>query len=130
MADRIKKTLLLIAVVSGAALSLWSSRALRVQAQLPDDSSLAKWRPTHELPGIGYVGSRVCAQCHILKARTQLATPMAHALETVAEGEILRTHPRLTFRNGPYTYQIVREGEQSIYTVSDGTKKISEPIRF
>jgi hypothetical protein len=53
---------------------------------------------------------------------------MVRAMETVADCEILRAHPRLTVRNNGYTYQIFREGGRSIYRVTDGTHAISEPI--
>jgi hypothetical protein len=55
---------------------------------------------------------------------------MGHALEPVATCTILRAHPRLTFRQGPYSYEIVRQGEASIYTVTDGRETISEPVIY
>jgi len=36
----------------------------------------------------------------------------------------------MTFREGPYSYQIVRQDTRSIYTVSDGVNTISEPILY
>ncbi len=53
---------------------------------------------------------------------------MAHALEPAADGDILRAHPRLSFRSGRYSYQIVRERGLSVYSVSDGVREIREPI--
>lgn len=53
---------------------------------------------------------------------------MGHALETVKDSPILATHPVLTTVQAGYTYQIVRKGDQSIYSVSDGTKTVSMPI--
>ena len=55
---------------------------------------------------------------------------MAHALEPIADCEILKRTPRLTFRDGSYSYQITRQGSRSIYTVSDGENKISEPLLY
>jgi hypothetical protein len=55
---------------------------------------------------------------------------MGHALETVAEARILRTHPKLTFKLGPFSYQITREGDQSFYAVTDGVNTINEPILY
>jgi hypothetical protein len=55
---------------------------------------------------------------------------MAHALETPSRCEVLINHPRLTFRNGSYSYQITSQGGQSIYTVTDGVNKISEPLLY
>ena len=36
----------------------------------------------------------------------------------------------LTFRSGPYVHEIVRRGDQSLYTVTDGVNTISEPILY
>ena len=53
---------------------------------------------------------------------------MAHALELPSECAILKTHPVLTFQKGPYSYRIERKGDDSIYTVSDGSQTITVPI--
>ena len=76
------------------------------------------------------MGSAACAQCHAPLTNTRLANPMGRALAPVESCEVLKTHPRLSFRNGPFNYQIVREGNRSIYTISDGSKSISEPILY
>ena len=55
---------------------------------------------------------------------------MGRALEPVATSEILRAHPRLAFRSGPYAHEIVRRGDQSLYSVTDGVNTISEPILY
>jgi hypothetical protein len=80
-------------------------------------------------PGARYAGSASCAKCHV-EAQAQPATPMGHAMETVADCAILRQHPRLTFRTGSYRYEIVRKGEASLYTVSDGQRSISLPVLY
>jgi hypothetical protein len=55
---------------------------------------------------------------------------MGRALEPVESCGVLKTHPRLTFRNGAYDYQITREGNRSIYTITNGRDSISEPVLF
>jgi hypothetical protein len=55
---------------------------------------------------------------------------MSRALEPVERCDVLQSHPRLEFRNGSYAYQIVREGNRSIYTIADGKDSISEPVLF
>lgn len=55
---------------------------------------------------------------------------MGRALSPVDECQILRSHPRLTFREGPYSYQIFRKGDQSFYTVTDGVQTVTEPIQW
>ena len=70
-----------------------------------------------------------CAAYHE-QAKTQPATSMAHALETVEECETLSAHPLLTFNKGKYSYRIERRGNQSIYFVSDGVQTLAMPIRW
>jgi cytochrome c554/c'-like protein len=53
---------------------------------------------------------------------------MGHALELVADCTILREHPNLSFQHGAYKYTIVREGNRSIYSVTDGTATITAPV--
>jgi hypothetical protein len=55
---------------------------------------------------------------------------MSRALAPVDSCDVLKTHPRLNFRNGPYNYQILRDGNRSIYTITDGVSSISEPILY
>ena len=71
---------------------------------------------------------RECATCHPAQAKPHPATSMAHAMELPAECEILKSHPVLTYRVGPYSYRIERQGEASVYSVSDGAQTISFPI--
>lgn len=70
-----------------------------------------------------------CAQCHT-EALSQPATNMAHALETVEKSKVLIDHPLLTATYGRYSYRIERKGNQSLYSVTDGTTTITTPIRW
>lgn len=128
MVDRIERTLALITSVLCAAI-FWSAPSLRGQDQMPESSALSKWRP-HGYSDISYVGSGACARCHTAESPTQAATPMAKALAPAADCQILSSYPRLTFRNGSYSYQIVRQANRSIYTVADGVNAISEPLLY
>ena len=71
----------------------------------------------------------VCATCHV-EARSQITSSMGNALETPAECKILASRPLLTTTVGKYSYRIERQGSQSIYTVSEGAKSLSLPIRW
>jgi hypothetical protein len=102
------------------------SSAAQACSQAPEPFPL----PTQARPGAVYVGEAACAMCHVSEAGTQPSTPMGHALELPAYGAILREHSRLTFRQGPYSYEIVTKGGTSIYTVTDGRDAISEPILY
>ncbi len=55
---------------------------------------------------------------------------MARALESVEQSGILGSHPLLTASYGKYSYRIERAGNQSTYSVTDGTSTISMPIRW
>jgi hypothetical protein len=70
-----------------------------------------------------------CAKCHV-EALTQPSTYMAHALETVEQAKVLIDHPVLTTTVGKYSYRIERKGNESEYTVTDGTKSVTLPIRW
>ena len=76
------------------------------------------------------MGSGACTQCHAGLASKRQANSMSRALEPVESCGILKTHPRLSFRNGDYGYQIARAGDRSIYTITNGSESISEPILF
>jgi len=71
-----------------------------------------------------------CAQCHPAQAIPQPSTSMARALETVAACDILHANPALSFRAGAYSYSIAREGERSIYSVTDGKETLSVPLAW
>ena len=73
---------------------------------------------------------RVCAGCHREEARTQPHTAMGHALEPVAQCTILKNNPKLVFRQAPYSYEIVRDGDASVYTVTDGARSIRVPLAW
>ena len=77
----------------------------------------------------GQESSTPCAKCHA-EGRTQPATHMAHALETVEQARILIDHPLLTATYDKYSYRIERKGDQSLYSVTDGTATITMPIRW
>jgi hypothetical protein len=82
------------------------------------------------MSGEEFVGSEVCARCHVEKNHSQSATAMAHALCDPKNSQVLRSHPRMTFRSATYTYEIVSNGQQSSYRVSQGKETISEPIAY
>ena len=82
------------------------------------------------MPGEKFVGSQTCARCHAEKTRSQTETPMANALKAPLESGILRAHPRMTFESAGYSFEILSDGKQSVYRVTDGKETFSEPILF
>ena len=69
-----------------------------------------------------------CAACHRRQAQFQHATGMANALQSADSAPILAAHPKLNFRQGPYSYTIERQGDQSIYRVTSGSEEFSSSI--
>jgi hypothetical protein len=55
---------------------------------------------------------------------------MSRALQPVESCEILRGNIHFTFRQGPYSYSIAREGGQVIYKVGRGDEAIAVPLEF
>lgn len=119
-----KTTLVLLAIAATVFTPLLS----RSQgAAHSENAPFRRWRPNAPSGGVKYVGAAKCLTCHTDMAGAQ-HNVMAQALEKVEESRILQAHPRLRFQNGPYTYQITRQGAQSLYAVTDGKETISEPI--
>jgi hypothetical protein len=74
-------------------------------------------------------GAQACASCHS-QAQTQPHTSMGQALELVEDCKVLIDHPVLTVTAGKYSYRIERKGNESEYSVTDGVKTITAPIRW
>src|SRR5262245_45946720 len=111
---------LLIAVLACVGGTL--SRVKQASAQ--SENPFIDWRPNADTQGIGYVGNKACIGCHAAKAN-QLSAPMGQAMEVGPDCRIVNSRGPLTFRNGPFTYQILRQGNSILYTVSDGVSSIS-----
>jgi hypothetical protein len=110
---------------------VWASAV--VLAQTPpqgQSSTFSDFRPRREIPGEAFVGNEVCGGCHIERNRSQIHTAMASALKSAEASPVLTLHSQMNFRAGPYSYEITRDGKQSIYRVSDGNQTVSEPIAY
>ncbi len=78
----------------------------------------SRWWPTKgDRPREEYVGAIECAKCHASKAANYKASAMAQAS--------LRKHDHLAFQLGPYSYQLVTDGEGSTLKLSTGTASLS-----
>src|SRR5256885_15279177 len=71
-----------------------------------------------------------CARCHAAQVATQPGTPMARALALPGANPVLRANPKLTARKGGDDYAVDTVGDKSTYTVTDGTNKLTIPIRW
>ncbi|HMV84738.1 MAG TPA: multiheme c-type cytochrome [Blastocatellia bacterium] len=114
------KTIFLLGALLSGGIQLVQSQTAANQ--------IRQWTPNAPTTTSNYIGGQACAECHQSKSKAHSASAMAQALFAPADNQIFRAHPQLSFRNGPWTYQIKREGERSIYTVSDGKSSYSEPV--
>ena len=105
-----------------------SSESGQATAQERSSTSIP-WQPNQASHDAQYAGTDKCLTCHSGKA-TQPASHMAKALELADDCRVLRTQPLLTFRQGTYSYRIVREKDRSIYTVSDGSSSFTAAILY
>jgi hypothetical protein len=71
-----------------------------------------------------------CVSCHRARSESQPQTPMARALQLPGANPTLKDHPKLTTRKGDYSYTVETHGDDSTYSVSDGTRTISIPIHW
>jgi len=55
---------------------------------------------------------------------------MAHAALHPVDSEALRAHEQLTFSLPPFSYQILRQENGSLYSVTDGKQTISVPVSW
>ena len=71
-----------------------------------------------------------CGSCHREQATAQPHTDMAQALSSGAGSEILKSHAKLTFREGDYTYTIERDGQTSWYDIASTNGHVRLPIAW
>ncbi|HEX6719541.1 MAG TPA: multiheme c-type cytochrome [Pyrinomonadaceae bacterium] len=92
--------------------------------------SAERWKPRRLTAETEFVGDETCAECHKTNAASHAQSGMAHAMQTAGDSRVLMANPLMNFRVGPYSYQIKRDGVQSVYSVSDGKETIAAPILF
>ncbi|MGA9041926.1 MAG: multiheme c-type cytochrome [Terriglobales bacterium] len=75
-------------------------------------------------------GAAACAGCHRAQSASQPQTPMGRALTFPESNAMLKTHPKLTFRRGAYSYAVETRNGRSTYSVTDGKNTISLPVNW
>jgi hypothetical protein len=127
-----KKVQLSIVLLFLAIVVIWLPFAANSQDAKPlsPPSTAASWQPNQAAGDTKFLGTDACAECHRAKVASQKKTHMGRALATAAESDILRANPKLTYRQGPYAYEILREGDTSTYKVMDGTNTIAIPLLY
>jgi Cytochrome c554 and c-prime len=119
------------AIAAGILFFATPGAYLLVRAQLSTDDHLAEpgWWPRRTPASVNeFVGSAACAKCHVKKAASQEATPMAGTLIHAADADVLHTHTELRFQNGKYVYKINSTGGKPEFTVTDGNRTLSAPL--
>ena len=123
----------MVLFATACAVTLWTVGPRSSRAQGPgmggggERLPVTPWRPNKR--DATYVGPQACAKCHETLVSQRL-TAMGRAMEPATTSAVLRANPRLTFRGGAYSYEITRKGEQSLYTITDGTHTFSEPLLY
>lgn len=128
MRKLLKKTTFAVLIVACAGLS-FASQSARTIGPVGEMTQSGG----HQAPNSFRVVSDKqikCGGCHADKEDTQHMTPMAHALEMADVCQVLKLHPSMSFKNGPYTYVIAQQPGGATYTVSDGKATISEPLVY
>ncbi|HEX8184508.1 MAG TPA: multiheme c-type cytochrome [Blastocatellia bacterium] len=93
-------------------------------------SPAQRWHPRRVPAGTDFVGDRACAECHKNKVASHSQSGMAMAMEAITDSRVLTAHPAMSFRIGPYSYEITRKDKQSFYSVTDGKETILLPILY
>lgn len=119
----------LIALALGLALAALGVVILGPFSVTAEAQMRQRWNPRRVPPGTVFIGDQACAECH-KKFASFPRTGMAMAMEQIAGSKILSDNPQLSMRVGAYSYQIKRDGKQSIYSVTDGKDTISLPIVY
>lgn len=122
MSQRVKQYLLVALVIALGLLAV-----VVVNGQM---TAVRRWNPRRVPAGTVFIGDQACGECHKKHFASYGKSAMAEAMEPVAGSKVLSQNPQLTMRVGPYTYEIKRNGKQSIYSVTDGKDTISFPIVY
>ncbi len=64
------------------------------------------------------------------RRKKQLDTPMAHAILEPADSKMLDEFPPKPFKKGECTYEVKKQGDKIIYTVSDGKSTSVFPVNL
>jgi hypothetical protein len=83
-----------------------------------------------QLAVLGAASAQECELCHRREAEAAASSPMTHALQPARASDFLKNNPDLSFRSGNFSYTIRREGDQTLYSVTDGAASISAPIEW
>src|SRR4030095_3025091 len=101
-----------------------------VSSNVSSQTGLQRWHPRRTPADAEFLGDQECARCHKTEVLPHSNSAMALAMEPIATSKVLTENPVMSFRSGPYAYEIKRKDKESLYTVTDGKETISLPILF
>ncbi len=71
-----------------------------------------------------------CGACHRRESESLAKAEMGIGIEVAPAQPLLAAHPKLAGEANGYRYEIVRQGNRSVYTVRSAEDAISVPIRY
>jgi Cytochrome c554 and c-prime len=71
-----------------------------------------------------------CAKCHGKVVNLYAHAPMRNALAPLDGDPVLLSHTNLSVKENGFTYTVATRNGKSTYTVSDGTRSLTLPIRW
>jgi hypothetical protein len=89
-----------------------------------------RWNPRRTPPDTEFLGDPACGNCHKKLFAAHGLSGMRMTMEPVADSKLLIQYPKLTMREGPYSYELRRNGKLSTYSVTDGKETISLPVLY
>src|SRR5688500_14188472 len=106
---RARQSLLIVVTIAFSLLAVACGmlEPLTVSGQV---NAIARWNPRRVPADAVFIGDQACAECHKKYVATHAQAAMAMAMEPIGASKVLGENPQLTMRNGPYSYQINRNG--------------------
>lgn len=122
----VRLSLVMATLVSGLALSIPQGDpfVLARPEYLPESS------PKSNAQQSRFLGDEACAACHMEIVEKHRKSSMAKAMEKADNCQILLQFTDLKFQQGKFTFHISRQGDKSIYTISDGKSELAIPILY
>jgi Cytochrome c554 and c-prime len=120
---------LLVILALGAPVQVWAAGSELDRMSTPERVNQQPWWPTKLLPTRnGFVGSQVCAKCHVSIAASARNSEMAKALLRPDDVEVLRKRDGQTFELESYLYTLERKPQGQSFTVKRGSESFTQPI--
>jgi Cytochrome c554 and c-prime len=122
-----RRALLSILLVTGFPLRAQVPATIADQLSSKEHLAQPGWWPRKAGPARkDYVGPQACAECHATLAAGQQQHAMAHTAMLPADDPDLPE--KASYEQGPFKYQIIKEGNTVTYSVDGNGEKFSVPV--